>query len=92
MKQIKLINKPEDESIIEAIWFELQRAEEKFPSWPDDIVHGAAIVAEEAGEIVKAALDLYYGRGNIIHLIKETRQTAAMAVRLLIYLARKAER
>jgi hypothetical protein len=67
---------------------EIHKAEKKFPEWPIDIVHGAAILTEEAGEVIKASLDFYYGRGNREDLIKEVVQTAAMATRLLIFLKR----
>jgi len=39
---------------------EIHRAEKKFPWWPKDVVHAAAIVAEEAGELQKAALQFNY--------------------------------
>lgn len=64
---------------------ELKKAEEKFPGFPHDIVHCACIVAEEAGEMVKAALDYYYGRSdNQEKLRKEIAQTGAMAIRFLL--------
>ncbi len=66
------------------VWDELQRAERKFPEWPDDHIHGTAIVVEEDGEMMKAALQLTYEGGNISHLIKETIQGAAMCLRLWI--------
>ena len=36
---------------------ELRRAKQLFPDWPVDYVHQAGIVAEEAGEAMKAALE-----------------------------------
>jgi NTP pyrophosphatase (non-canonical NTP hydrolase) len=68
---------------IELMISELRKAEEKFPGWPVDPVHGAAIVAEEAGELTQAALDLYYGRGDREKMRKEAAQTAAMGLRFL---------
>ena len=66
------------------IFAELKKAEDKFPGWPDDPVHGAAILAEEAGELVKASLDFYYGRYDEIDLMeKEAAQVGAMAIRFL---------
>jgi NTP pyrophosphatase (non-canonical NTP hydrolase) len=66
------------------IFAELKKAENKFPGWPDDPVHGAAILAEEAGELVKASLDFYYGRYDEIDLMeKEAAQVGAMAIRFL---------
>ena len=82
---------PEDEAVISKIFAELRRAEVKFPGWPDDLVYGAAILAEEAGEVVKAAVDLFYGRGTRLDLVKEIAQTGAMAIRYLIYMSRKAD-
>jgi NTP pyrophosphatase (non-canonical NTP hydrolase) len=67
------------------IFAELKKAEDKFPGWPDDPVHGAAILVEEAGELVKASLDFYYGRHDgIDQLEKEAAQTGAMAIRFLL--------
>lgn len=74
------------EKAIGLIFAELRKAEKEFPTWPSDPVHGAAILAEEAGESVQAALDLYYGRGGVDKLIEETAQAGAMAIRLLIHL------
>lgn len=70
-------------NIISEVCQEILRAEKKFPGWPADTVHGAAIVAEEAGEAVKAALDFHYGRGDERQLRKELIHTAAMAMRFL---------
>jgi NTP pyrophosphatase (non-canonical NTP hydrolase) len=75
------------------IFAELKRAEAKFPGWPADPVHGAAILAEEAGELVKAALDFYYGRHDGVDpMEKEAAQTGAMALRFLIMLSALPER
>ena len=63
---------------------EMRRAKIRFPQWSLDPVHGAAIVAEEAGSVVKAALDFYYGRGGSHLLKKELIHTAAMAIRFLL--------
>lgn len=69
---------------IKQVMAELAKAKSKFPLWPVDCVHMAAIVAEEAGELVQAALDYYYGRHlDRKNMIKEARHTAAMALRFL---------
>jgi NTP pyrophosphatase (non-canonical NTP hydrolase) len=74
--------------MIDILFIELKRAEEKFPGWPRDPVHGAAIMAEEAGELQKAALDFYYERHvGIDEMKKEAAQTAAMGLRFLLGLA-----
>ena len=65
---------------------ELIRAEEKFPEWPEDIVHGVAILIEEAGESMQAALDYVYLEGDIDRIRKELIQVGAMAIRNLINL------
>ena len=75
--------------IIDEVFAELRRAEAKFPGWPDDVVHGAAVVAEESGELVQASLDLFYGRGNREHVIQEAVQTTAMGLRFLLNFATK---
>lgn len=72
------------EKAVKLISEELKRAERIHPVWPKDVVHGAAILAEEAGEVVKAALDEYYGRGAPQNLQEEVVQTAAMALKFLL--------
>ena len=69
---------------ISAITIELRRAIEKFPSWPDDVVHASAIVAEEAGELSRAALQVTYEGGTFEAVEEEAIQVGAMALRLLI--------
>jgi hypothetical protein len=81
-------NKKGEEMNLEQINYEmiheLYRAEKKFPQWPKDPVHGAGIMAEEAGEALQAALDFYYGRGDSKKLKKEIIHTLAMAARFLM--------
>ena len=71
MKEIKLIKT------------ELKRAKKIHPVFPDDIVHQAAIVSEEAGEMVQAALNYYYHTGSIECIEHELIQTGAMVLRML---------
>jgi len=74
------------------IFAELKKAEAKFPGWPEDVVHGAAILAEEAGETVQAALDYYYHRCESKEkMIKEAAQAGAMALRFLTAIIEKEE-
>lgn len=65
---------------------ELERAENLWPDWPNDKVHAAAVVAEEAGELVQACLDHHYKKFNYNNIKTEAIQTGAMAVRFLINL------
>ena len=69
--------------ITQAINQEMERAKEKFPWWPEDQIHAAAIVAEEAGELLQATLQNKYEKGSLENVRKEAIQTAAMAVRFL---------
>ena len=62
---------------------ELDNAEKIHPIWPDDLIHAAAILIEEAGEVIRSALDYYNGKVSISKIRNETIQTAAMAFRLL---------
>jgi NTP pyrophosphatase (non-canonical NTP hydrolase) len=57
---------------------ELARARHKFPKSD----HLVLALAEEAGEVTKAALDLHYGKGTPEELRKEIVQAIAMCVRL----------
>jgi len=71
--------------IFPGITEELLKAEEKFPGWPKDVIHGVAIIQEECGELVKACLDFYYGRAGKEKVLKEANQTGAMIVRFLLH-------
>jgi hypothetical protein len=62
---------------------EIKRAEAKFPGFPVDPIHAAAIVAEECGELQQACLQWTYDGGAFDHVIQEAVQTAAMALRFL---------
>lgn len=73
--------------LLDLIAEEVARAEAKHPTWPTDPIHGVAVLAEEAGEAVKAALQLKYEGGSLEDLVKELVQTGAMAVRFLENLA-----
>lgn len=80
--------------IIEEILTELNRARAKFPTWPDDPIHAAAVLLEESGELMKAVLEACYQKepdGHFLQLIEvrnEAVQTAAMAIRFLVSLDR----
>lgn len=74
-------------AVLDDVFEEIRRAEGKFPGWPEDVVHEAAIVAEEAGELMKASLDFYYHRWPTPERVyDEAVQTAAMALRFLFNL------
>jgi hypothetical protein len=70
---------------IKQILDELGRAEKKFPLWPIDCVEAAAIVSEEAGELVKAANEAKWQNGLREQMSVEATHTAAMALRFLIH-------
>ena len=75
--------------IVQDIMAELARAEHLYPIFPavgkrGDHVWAAAIVAEEAGEVLQAANNLaMHGTGSIAHIRRELLHTAAMAIRYL---------
>lgn len=70
--------------ILAAVLDELARAEKKHPHWPDDEIHKAAIVCEESGELLRAAIQFEREGGRSDAMKKEAVQTAAMAVRFLL--------
>lgn len=77
------------ETLTTEITLEIIRALGKFPTWPTDPIHAAAIVAEESGELQKAVLEACYepdkkGPMNYTHVRAEAVQTAAMAIRFLL--------
>ena len=69
--------------IIKLILKEVARAEEKHPNWPKDQVYAAAIVSEESGELMRAAVQFEMENGDIRPLYEEAIQTAATCIRLL---------
>ena len=75
------------EEMLEAIRDELiKRAEKKFPEFPTDPIHAAAIVAEELGELMKATLQITYDDYAWENAYDEAVETGAMALRFLTML------
>jgi len=70
-----------DEEVVKLILCELRRAREKHPKWPQDFVHASAVVAEECGELTRAALKTHYEGERPVEMINEAIQTAAMCIR-----------
>ncbi|RPE05520.1 hypothetical protein EGT74_24355 [Chitinophaga lutea] len=77
-------------TIITDILLELRAAKRKQPTWPDHIVARAAMVAEEAGELLRASLQYKYepllfldNEGMRAEMRKEAIQTAAMCLRFI---------
>lgn len=62
---------------------ELSRARAKWPSWPTDQIHAAAIVCEEASELIREAVRCRYEGGNPDDLRKAAIHVAATAARFL---------
>ena len=67
-----------EKRIFEAAHAEVARARVLFPD-PKHLLHA---LTEEHGEVVKAALDLYSGKGTYEELDKEIIQLIAMCIRL----------
>ena len=69
---------------LEEILRELGHARRKFPKWPTTPVKAAAIVCEESGELIRAALRQEDENGNPLDCDQEAIQTAAMCIRFLM--------
>lgn len=75
--------------LLKVIISEVERAEILYPVWPapmrrGDHVWAAAILCEEAGEVLKAALNWQaHEKGTVEDMRDEAIQTAAMAIRFL---------
>lgn len=67
-----------------AIELEMRSAEEEHPNWPEDKIHAAAIVVEEAGELVQSALQFTYEKGKYYRMHNEAIQVGATALRFLL--------
>ena len=71
------------QEIIKEIEDELKRAEYIYPDYPCDLIHRVAIMIEEAGETMRAALNHEYHGDDLALVREEAIQTAAMAIRLI---------
>lgn len=81
-----LLESNESIEALALILSELAQARAKHPQWPVDVIHAAAILAEEAGEVVKAALDMTYDGVSVEEVRTELAQTGAMCIRMLVNL------
>lgn len=75
-----------NDEIIDLVFAELKSAEKQHPSWPVDPIHAAAILGEEAGELLQATIDFTYqgGEFELGRMKKEAAQCAAMGIRFLM--------
>lgn len=76
--------------VLKQIVAEVDRATQKFPTWPTDPLHALAVLGEEYGELNKAMLQLIYEphKTSSEDVRIEAIQTAAMALRLVLSLDR----
>lgn len=77
------VTSPEIAASIISVLEEVSRAEEKHPVWTKDNVKRAAIILEEAGEVIREANSLDEGKGSLEWLRMEIIQTAATCFRML---------
>lgn len=72
--------------LMQEVGDEMKRAVKKFPLWPSDPIHAAAVVQEEAGELVQAANECCWepGKCTRAEMRQEAVQVAAMAFRFLL--------
>lgn len=77
--------------IFEALELEIRESKKKHPNWPDHVCGQAGIVCEEAGELMRAAVnykyqkskDACYRKQQQEELKKEALHTAVTAIRFL---------
>ena len=76
----------EQKDFFAAVLEELSRAEEKHKGWPEDAVHAASILNEEAGKLTQACNDYKFcnstAHAPYDRMNKKAVSTAAMALRL----------
>ena len=70
---------------VDAVFAEVCRAMEKYPTWPTDPLHALAVLEEEYGELTKAVLQQTYEphKNETNAVPDEAIQTAAMALRFI---------
>ena len=71
------------EHVLQAVLDEVERAKAKFPQWPTCIIQSAAIVSEESGGLIQAAIQCTYEGGNESECQTEAIQTACTAFMFL---------
>ena len=71
------------ETVLAQVMSEIDRAEKIHPVWPRDVVKACSLLAEEAGEVVRAANTFDETRTGKKDIITEAIHTAATAIRLL---------
>jgi NTP pyrophosphatase (non-canonical NTP hydrolase) len=74
-----------ESTAMSAIYREIARATTLHPYWPQDQIHAAAVIAEEAGEVVKAVLDETYEDGPEDAATTEAVHCAATCVRFIMH-------
>lgn len=74
-----------EQAAIALIMNELRDAETDHPTWPEECIHAASIVVEEAGELLRdcATFEENGDERLIVNMQMEAVQTGAMAVRFL---------
>ena len=78
------MTKKPDNGIMAEVFRELARAKANRPRWPDHIVACGAIVAEEAGELLRECLqNKYEDKQNREAMRKEAIQVIVTAIRFL---------
>lgn len=71
------------ETVLAQVMNEIDRAEKIHPVWPRNHIHQCAVVSEESGELLQAALNHDEHKGSKRQMITEAVHTAAMAIRFL---------
>jgi hypothetical protein len=75
---------------VQQVFDEVDRATQKFPTWPDHALHAVSILGEEFGELTRACLQMVYEPHKVTDedVRTEAIQTAAMAIRFVMSLGR----
>lgn len=75
-------------SVLLEVCAEVDRATDKFPTWPTDALHAVGVVAEEMGELQKEVVQMTYEphKSTKASVRKEAIHLAAMALRFLMSL------
>lgn len=70
---------------LDLVIIELEKAIQKYPTWPTDPLHALSVLGEEFGELTKETLQMTYEpeKTNFENFRKEALQTCAMAIRFI---------